>query len=69
MAKLWGLLDGWKGVLAWLMLQVPGLADYPGLVGAIQDLAAHPDKQKAINLAWQVLLAVAALHRVKKNLG
>lgn len=69
MKNVWLMLSGWKSVLAWLMLQVPGLSDYPGIVGAINDAMAHPSKEKVLNLAWQVLLTVAAMHRVKKNLS
>lgn len=66
--NMFGFLNGWKMVLAWLLTQVPQISDYPGLLGAIQEAITHGNRQTFTNLAIQILMAVGAIHRVQKNL-
>jgi len=61
-------LNGWKSILSYLLLQVPGLSDYPGVVSAIQDALAHPTTQNVINVILQLALAGALSHKAVKNL-
>lgn len=62
------MLNG-KSLLAWLVLEIPGISDYPGLVEALQALSANPTRQNLINVLWQALFAGAAGHRLIKVLA
>lgn len=62
-------IDNWKMVAAWALMQIPQLTDFPGLMTAIQEALAHGNRQTFINLFVQLLMAVGAAHRVKKNLS
>jgi len=68
MAGLLGLLNGWKTIIAYLLLQVPNLTDFPGLVSAIQAALAGGNRQVYIDLAVQILLAVGVSHKAVKNI-
>lgn len=68
MGALLGLLNGWKTVIAYLLLQIPNLSDYPGLLSAIQAALAGGNRQVYIELAIQILLAVGVSHRAIKNI-
>lgn len=63
------LLVNGKSLLAWLMLEIPGISDYPGLVTALNAWLADPSKANLINLAWQALFAGASGHRLIKILA
>lgn len=66
---LWKLLSNWKTVIAYLLMNVPMLTDYPMLKDALDKVLAAPSKQNFINLAIQILLVTGILHRVLKNLN
>lgn len=68
MGALLGLLSGWKTVIAYLLMQIPNLGNFPGLMTAIQNALAGGNRQVYIELAIQILLAVGVSHRVVKNL-
>lgn len=61
-------VDG-KSLVAWLTLQIPGLVQYPGLVEALQSFAGTPTVASFIAVAWQILFAGAAGHRLVKILS
>lgn len=65
-ALLKELMVNGKSIVAFIMLQWPGLSDYPGIASALQALGDNPSKQNLINLAWQLLFAGAAGHRLIK---
>lgn len=68
MGSLLGLLNGWKTVIAYLLMQIPDLGNFPGLTTAIQNALAGGSRQVYIELAIQILLAVGVSHRVVKNI-
>lgn len=59
------MLNG-KGLMAWVIAQVPGLVEYPGLLSALNELAEHPSKAALIAVLFQALWAGAAGHRLLK---
>jgi hypothetical protein len=61
-------INGWKSIISYLLLQVPGLSDYPGVVSAIQDAVANPTSQNILNAVLQVALAGALAHKGVKNI-
>lgn len=57
-----------KSLVAWIMNEVPGVTGYPGLVAALNDVAANPNTGNLINLAFQALFAGSSGHRLVKIL-
>lgn len=68
MGNLLGLLNGWKTIIAYLLMQIPDLGNFPGLATAIQNALAGGNRQVYIELAIQILLAVGVSHKAIKNL-
>lgn len=68
MGKLFEFLSGWKTVIAYILMQIPDLGNFPGLMTAIQNALAGGNRQVYIELAIQILLAVGVSHRVVKNI-
>ena len=66
---LWKLLSNWKMVIAYLLMNIPGLGAYPMLVEALHRVMEAPAPQAILNLAVQILLATGVLHRVLKNIN
>jgi hypothetical protein len=63
-------LNGWKSIVAWLMLQVPFLVENPLLATAITQWIADPkDPAKIGNLVLQVLLAIGLIHKGLKEVS
>lgn len=69
MGKLFEFLNGWKTILAYILMQIPDLGNFPGLMTAIQNALAGGNRQVYIELAIQILLAVGVSHRVVKNIN
>lgn len=64
------LLKNGKMLIGYILMQVPGITDYPGLVDAIHEFLADPTSQeKIVKLIIQIFLAGAAGHRVAKIIG
>jgi hypothetical protein len=57
-----------KLLVGYILSQIPGLSDYPGLVTAINKYLADPSSQNLVDLGIQLLLAGAAGHRAFKLL-
>lgn len=68
MSKIFGFLNGWKTVIAYILMQIPDLGNFPGLMTAIQNALAGGNRQVYIELAVQILLAVGVSHRAIKNI-
>jgi hypothetical protein len=62
------LVDGWKRIIGYLLLSVPGLADTPMLRAAIERVMANPNKEALVTLAIQLILFFGVLDGVKKKL-
>lgn len=62
------VFNGWKTVISYLLLSVPGITDYPMLVDAIQRAISDPSKQNVINFVVQFFLAGSIFHKVLKNM-
>lgn len=58
-----------KALAAWVLLEIPAISDYPGIVEALNRYIEDPSKQNLINLFWQCLFAGAAGHRFWKILA
>lgn len=59
-----------KLFIGYLIMQVPGLTDYPGLVTAVEEFLNDPTQANAVaKLILQIFLAGSAGHRVAKILG
>jgi len=62
-------VDGWKTVLGYILLSIPGIGAAPMLKTAIEGLLANPgNKQAIIDLTLQVILALGVGDRIRKNL-
>lgn len=68
MSGILNLINGWKTIAAWILLQIPQLTDYPGLLSAIQEAIAHGNRQTFTNLLVQALMVIGVAHRAVKNL-
>lgn len=69
MSKLAQFLSGWKTIIGYILLSIPGLGDAPMLKSAIERLLADPsNKQAIIDLLLQVVLALGIADRIRKNL-
>lgn len=60
-------LNGWKSIISWGLIQVPGLSTIPGLAGSIEAVIQNPTKEAIVNAILQALLAAALGHRAVKN--
>lgn len=58
-----------KSAVAWLVLQVPELTNYPGLIDALESFIAAPSYITGVQLAWQLFFAGATGHRIVKILA
>lgn len=61
-------LDGWKSVIGYLLLSVPGLTSYPMLADALKSILENPSSQNIVNALVQLILGVGILDRIRKNL-
>lgn len=68
MKSLWKLLDGWKSIIGYLLMSIPGLTTYPMLVAAIEAVLATPSKENTINAIVQLVLALGIGDRLRKKL-
>lgn len=69
MSKIAKFLSGWKTIIGYILLSIPGLGDAPMLKSAIERLLADPsNKQAIIDLLLQVVLALGIADRIRKNL-
>lgn len=55
-----------KSLLVWILNEVPGITDYPGLYEALQKLIAEPSVRSLLHALFQALWAGAAGHRLIK---
>lgn len=69
MKKFLKLIDGWKSVIGYGLMSIPGIGTYPMLVDAVNQLLADPNKQNVINAVVQGVLALGIAHKVIKNLN
>lgn len=61
-------LDGWKSVIGYVLLSIPGVTDYPMLADAIKDVLQDPSGQNMVNALVQLVLGVGIIDRIRKNL-
>lgn len=64
---IWSLLNGWKTILGYLLLQIPEITSYPGIGDAIKEVISNPTRQNIINFVVQLLLAIGVIHKVEKE--
>jgi len=63
------LFDGWKRIIGYVLLSIPGLADTPMLRAAIDRVLQNPnDREALVTLAIQLVLFFGVLDGVKKQL-
>lgn len=60
------IAENGKLLLGYLLQEIPGLTDYPGLKTAIEDVLANPTRENFIKFLIQALMAGAAGHRAIK---
>ena len=66
--KMLKKVDGWKTVLAYILIQIPWFSANPMVLDAAQKVLANTsDVQAWVNLIVQVLLAVGVLDIIRKN--
>lgn len=59
--------NGYKSIVAWLLLQIPWLSGQPMLIAAIEAWIADPQNpQKIGELILQILLAIGIIHHTVK---
>lgn len=61
-------LDGWKSVIGYVLLSIPGVTDYPMLADAIQKIIENPSGQNVVNVLVHAVLGIGILDRIRKNL-
>lgn len=61
-------LNGWKTVIGYLLMSIPGLTDFPMIKAAIESILANPSRQNLINAIVQIILALGVADRIRKNL-
>ena len=61
-------LSGWKTIIGYMLMSIPGLTDYPMIKAAIESVIAAPTRQNAINAIIQIILVLGVADRVRKNL-
>ncbi len=61
-------LNGWKTILGYVLMSIPGLTDYPMIKAALESVLAAPTRQNAINAIIQIILVLGVADRVRKNL-
>lgn len=66
--KLSNIIYNWKTVIAYILMNVPGLTDYPMLKAAIEAVIAVPSWHNILAFAIQLLLATGVIHRIDKLL-
>lgn len=67
--EIWNKLSGWKTVIAYVLMSIPGLASNPMLLGAIKTFMDAPTEQGLINLVTQLILGLGIFHRIVKNVS
>ena len=66
--SLVGKLDGWKTIVAYLLVQVPWFSDNPIVAEAITKVTANPNDAAAwANLSLQLFLLVGVADILRKN--
>ena len=68
MNKFLYLIDGWKTIIGYVLLQLPFLSSYPALKTSITESMSNPSKENITNLLVQLILLTGVIDRVKKNL-
>lgn len=67
--KLLGAFDGWKTVIAWVLVQIPFFSANPLLLEAAQKVLADPKNISAwAELAIQALMLIGVADITRKNL-
>lgn len=62
-------LDGWKSIIAYVLMNLPFVTDNPMLGSAIKDFFKDPSNPNAwANLFVQALLAIGLFHKAIKEL-
>lgn len=61
-------LSGWKTILGYVLMTIPGITDFPMIKAAIESVLAAPTRQNAIDAIVQIILALGVADRVRKNL-
>jgi len=66
--KLIGMINGWKSVIGYILLNVPFISTNPMLLGAAKEVANDVMSEVAwANLLAQFVLAAGLIHKVIKN--
>lgn len=58
-----------KAIVVYVLNEVPGITDYPGLSEAMQAYVTNPNRTNLIHLLFQALWAGATGHRALKILA
>lgn len=64
--KLIELTNGWKSIIAYILLQIPFLTEHPLLVTAIEKVIQDPSPQNIGELIIQLLLLIGIGHKLFK---
>lgn len=62
-------ISGWKTVVSYLLLSIPGVTDTPMLKAAIDAVIASSTPENIITLIVQAALFLGVGDRVRKNLA
>ncbi len=58
-----------KAIVVYILNEVPGITEYPGLSDAMQEYVSNPNSTNLIHLLFQALWAGATGHRALKILA
>lgn len=61
-------LDGWKSIIGWILMSIPGLSANPMLYGALKKVLEDPSKPNIVEAVIQLILALGIADRIRKNL-
>lgn len=67
--KLFGAVDGWKTVIAWVLAQIPWFTANPLVLEAVNKVLADPKNVQAwTELAIQILMVIGVADIIRKNI-
>lgn len=66
---IWSGFDGWKSIIAYLLLQVPLFADNPWVIEAINKAINNPSAETIGYAVLQILLVLALAHKGVKEVA
>ncbi len=68
MIYLWKLLSGWKLVLGYFLLNIPGLTPNPLWATAVSDIATSLNPQTIASLVANIIALIGMIDKIRRNI-